>query len=73
MSLASKLAAAKPVRKPKFDQVVDDMPEGDRDALIAAAHDRATWSTAAILRVLHDEGVQVGKETLQAWRNKVTS
>ena len=72
MSLASKLEALKPVHKPKFDQVVEAMPAVDRDALVAAAHDPA-WSTAALLRVLHGEGVQVGKETLQAWRNKVTS
>ena len=71
MSLASKLEAAKPVHKPKFDQVVDDMAETDRAALIAALKDPA-WSTAAILRVLTDEKVQVGKETLSAYRKRVT-
>jgi hypothetical protein len=72
MSLASKLEAAKPVHKPKFDRVIEDMPEADRDALVAAAHDPA-WSTAALLRVLKDEHVQVSKETLQAWRKRITS
>ena len=71
MSLASKLEAAKPVHKPKFDQVVDDMSAEDRAAFLAAAKDPA-WSTAALLRVLVDENVQVGKETLSAYRKRVT-
>ena len=72
MSLASKLEALKPVHKPKFDQTVEDMPEGDRLAFLAAARDPA-WSTAALLRVLVDEGVPVGKETLSAYRKRLTS
>ena len=71
MSLASKLEALKPVYKPKFDQVVDEMSEADRVAFVAAAKN-PEWSTAALLRVLQDEGVQVGKETLSAYRKRVS-
>jgi len=72
MSLASKLEAAKPVHKPKFEQYVDGLPEADRRALVEAAKD-PSWTTAALLRVLQAEGAQVGKESLSAWRRHVSA
>lgn len=71
MSLADKLDALKPVYKPRFEQYVDSLPEKDKTALLAAANDPA-WSTAALLRVLQDDGVSVGKEALGSWRRNVS-
>jgi len=71
MSLKERLSV-RPVVKPKFEQVIDGLPEEERVALLAAAADPA-WSTAALIRVLSDEGIQVSKETLGPWRNRVRS
>ena len=71
MSLAAKLEAARPVVKPKFEQYVDSLPEADRAALIAAAKDPA-WSVHALLRVLRDEGVAVGRDSLSTWCRNVS-
>jgi hypothetical protein len=70
VSLKDRLAVA-PNVKPKFEQVIDALPQDERDALIAAAKDRA-WSTAELIRVLADEGIKVSKDTLGPWRNRLS-
>ena len=71
VGLAAKLEQARPAYKPKFEQYIDSLPAEDREALIAAANDPA-WSSAALIRVLQDDGVAVGKDTFNTWRRRVT-
>ena len=70
MSLKERLAV-RPVMKPRFEQLVDELPEGERVALVAAAKDPA-WSTAELIRALNAEGIKVSKETLGPWRKRLS-
>jgi alpha-D-ribose 1-methylphosphonate 5-triphosphate synthase subunit PhnL len=71
MSLAERLEALKPVHKLNLEEYIASLPDEDREALVDAAKNRA-WTTAALLRILHDEDVSVGKESLSAWRRHVS-
>jgi hypothetical protein len=70
VSLKDRLAVA-PNVKPKFEQLIDALPQDERAALIAAAKDPA-WSTAELIRVLKDEGISVSKDTLGPWRKRLS-
>lgn len=69
MSLKDRLAK-RPVVKPRFEQLIEALPEDDYAALLTAARDSA-WSNAAIIRELNDEGIQVGKDAFGKWRSSV--
>ena len=70
MSLKDRLAV-RPVVKPRFEQLVDELPEEEKVALIGAAKDPA-WSTAELIRVLAAEGIRVSKETLGPYRKRLS-
>ena len=69
MSLKDKLAV-RPVVKPRFEQLIEELPEEERAALDAACRDSA-WSNAAIIRILADEGIPVSKDTFGPYRRRV--
>ena len=69
MSLKDKLAE-RPATKPRFDSLIEELPEDERAALVAACLDSA-WSNAAIIRVLADEGIPVSKDTFGPFRKRV--
>jgi hypothetical protein len=66
LSLTEKLAAP-PKQQSKFEAWMETLSDEDSDALYAALNNQA-WSTAALIRVIREEGFNVGKDTLQQWR-----
>ena len=71
MSIADKLETLTPDLKPGINAYVAELSERDRAALIAAANDRA-WSTAALHRLVREDGCGVGKDAFGAWRDRVS-
>ena len=69
MSLQDRLAEP-PSKKSRFLEILNDLDEGDREALIRAAKmGRRYWSDAELMRLLLEENnVTVGKDTFSAWR-----
>lgn len=67
MGLADRLTAAKKPLKPKFEQWIDGLPEGDRKALEAAAVD-PELSNNAIVEAVRAEGYSANKDTIAGWR-----
>lgn len=70
MSLADRLSTLKSSRRPKFDAIVEALPRSEREALIQYAAD-PTYTNSALMRVLREEGIPVGKDTFSAWRANV--
>lgn len=71
MSLKDRLAE-RPVVKPRFEQQIEALPAEELKALMFAVNDPA-WSNAALIRILADEGIHVGKDTFGPWRKRATS
>jgi hypothetical protein len=69
VGLADRIAAELTPVKPKFDTWVDNLPEVDRNALLAAAAD-PTITNASLLRVVRAEGAAVGHEKFTEWRHR---
>jgi hypothetical protein len=68
VSLKDRLAV-RPVVKPRFEQLIDELPQDERAALFAAMEDQA-WSNAAIIRELAAEGIAVSKDTFGPYRTE---
>ena len=69
MSLKDRFAE-RPAVKPRFVQQLEALPAEEYEALVEAARD-SSWSGAAIVRALNDEGIRVGKDAFLKWRNSV--
>ena len=69
MSLKDKLAV-RPVVKPRFEQLIDELPADELNALIDAVLNPG-WTNAALMRILADEGIAVSKDTFGPWRKRV--
>ena len=67
-TLSERITAAKPVRtRAEVYAWFDSLTPDDRDAVIVMLLD-PDWSHLAIQRLLVDEGIPVGKETVAKWR-----
>lgn len=67
MSLADRIAAARPARKVTLDIWLRCLDEKDTTEAIKMATDPA-FSNVDIMKFLDDEGVAVGKDRIAAWR-----
>lgn len=67
LNLATKLAEARTPKQSTLVQWIDTLDTEDQQALEAARTDEQI-SNAALIRILHDAGKPVSKDTLGKWR-----
>ena len=61
-------AATAPTRRGDIEQILDQLPPDDADALVAAM--RSSMGAAKIAGVLREAGFTVGRGSVEGWRGR---
>ena len=70
MSLTERLATSRPQYKPSLQAWIDQLPDEDAAALVAAGLDPA-WTHPALAEVIAAEGFTIGTSAIGEWRKRL--